>query len=94
VSRAAVASAPVWLQPDRVLLVIAVALLPIGLVAISSASVGYAEATLRHMWHHSLRHLVYLVAGPGGRGVVCYSTAGRVLVPQRLAVAAPQSACC
>jgi cell division protein FtsW len=35
---------------------IAVALLPIGLVAISSASVGYAEAHYGDMWHHTLRH--------------------------------------
>jgi cell division protein FtsW len=54
-------SAPAASLPlDPVLLVLAVALLLIGLVAISSASVGYAEATHGTMWHHSLRHLVYL----------------------------------
>jgi cell division protein FtsW len=67
VSRAAVASAPVWLLPDRLLLVIAVALLAVGLVAISSASVGYAEAHYGDMWHHTLRHAIYLALALGAR---------------------------
>lgn len=46
--------------PDALVLGLSVALLAIGLVAITSASVGYAEATYGNMWYHSLRHLVYL----------------------------------
>lgn len=57
--------------PDLLLLAIAVALLLIGLIAISSASVGYAEATYGNMWHHSLRHLSYLALAVLS-GVVCY----------------------
>ncbi|MDP5072028.1 MAG: putative lipid II flippase FtsW [Congregibacter sp.] len=57
--------------PDLLLLSIAVALLLIGLIAISSASVGYAEATYGNMWHHSLRHLVYLALALVC-GLVCY----------------------
>jgi cell division protein FtsW len=58
--------------PDSALLAIGLALLAIGLVAISSASVGYAEATYGNMWHHSQRHLVYLLLAAVA-GVVCYS---------------------
>ena len=46
---------------DCPLLVLAVALLGIGLVAIASASVDYAEVTYGNMWHHSRRHLLYLL---------------------------------
>ncbi len=56
------ASAPEFrVALDPVLLVLVTALLVIGLIAISSASVGYAEATYGDMWHHSTRHQVYLV---------------------------------
>ncbi|MFK7829185.1 MAG: putative lipid II flippase FtsW [Congregibacter sp.] len=52
---------------DPLLLALAASLLLIGLIAISSAAVGYAEASYGNMWHHSLRHLTYmslaLVAG-------------------------------
>lgn len=46
---------------DGPLLVLALALLGIGLVAIASASVDYAEVTYGNMWHHSRRHLLYLL---------------------------------
>ena len=46
---------------DGPLLVLALALLGIGLVAIGSASVDYAEVTYGNMWHHSRRHLLYLL---------------------------------
>ena len=58
-----VANNPLNLQmatADPWLLCSAITLLLIGLVAISSASVGYAEATYGNMWHHTQRHLVYL----------------------------------
>jgi cell division protein FtsW (lipid II flippase) len=73
---------------DPVLLVLAVALLLIGLIAISSASVGYAEARPRHMWHHSLRH-GSTWCWPWSR-LWSATSAYRVLVPQRLAVAVAQ----
>lgn len=46
---------------DATLVLLIIALMTIGLVAISSASIGYAEATYGDMWHHSLRHLMYMV---------------------------------
>lgn len=55
---------------DPWLLCAALTLLVIGLVAISSASVGYAESTYGNMWHHTQRHLVYLCLAVMA-GVVC-----------------------
>jgi len=54
------AASPTVLAPDAPLLLLTLALLVIGLIAISSASVGYAEDTFGDMWHHSLRHVIYL----------------------------------
>lgn len=52
-------------MPDLALLLLPVALLLIGLVAITSASIEYAEYTSRNLnaWYYSERHLMYLVAG-------------------------------
>ncbi|MEO1080545.1 MAG: putative lipid II flippase FtsW [Pseudomonadota bacterium] len=47
--------------PDGPLLVLSATLLAIGLIVISSASVGYAEATHANMWYHSQHHLAYLL---------------------------------
>ena len=58
-------------MPDAIVLGLSTALLAIGLVAITSASVGYAEAAYGNMWHHSLRHLVYLALA-GFAGVFCF----------------------
>jgi cell division protein FtsW len=64
-------STPRFVGLDGLLVLLALALLSIGLIAISSASVGYAEATYGNMWHHSFRHLLYLVlALTAGAG--CY----------------------
>ncbi|MEE4279346.1 MAG: putative lipid II flippase FtsW [Halieaceae bacterium] len=60
-------------MPDPTLLVLAAALMAIGLVVISSASVGYAEATYGNMWHHSQRHVVYLLLAACA-GVLAYAT--------------------
>lgn len=49
--------------PDTTLALLGLALLLIGLVAISSASIEYAEWHYQNAWYHSQRHLVYLVAG-------------------------------
>lgn len=60
------------LAVDVPLLTPALALLGIGLVAIASASVGYAEAAYGNMWHHSHRHLVHLLLA-SLVAAVCYS---------------------
>jgi len=49
--------------PDMTLVLLALALLLIGLIAISSASIEYAEWHFQNPWYHSERHLVYLLAG-------------------------------
>jgi len=53
-----------WPAPDGLLLVLAAALLCIGLVTITSASIGYAELHYRgDLWYFSRRHAAYLVLG-------------------------------
>ncbi len=49
--------------PDTTLALLGLALLLVGLVAISSASIEYAEWHFQNSWYHSQRHLVYLLAG-------------------------------
>ncbi len=49
--------------PDMTLVLLALALLLVGLVAISSASIEYAEWHFQNPWYHSERHLIYLLAG-------------------------------
>ncbi|MFT4520957.1 MAG: cell division protein FtsW [Halioglobus sp.] len=46
--------------PDTTLILSAMALLLIGLVAISSASIEYADWHYQNAWHHTQRHLIYL----------------------------------
>jgi cell division protein FtsW len=48
---------------DMKLVLPALALLLVGLVAISSASIEYAEWHFQNPWYHSQRHLIYLLAG-------------------------------
>ncbi|TGD74360.1 putative lipid II flippase FtsW [Mangrovimicrobium sediminis] len=48
--------------PDLGLLVPALALVLLGLVAITSASIEYAELNYQNSWFHALRHLVYMAA--------------------------------
>lgn len=52
-------------MPDLALVLLPVALLLIGLVAITSASIEYAEWQSHNLnaWYYSQRHLMYLVAG-------------------------------
>ncbi|WP_240725121.1 putative lipid II flippase FtsW [Mangrovimicrobium sediminis] len=59
-SRAAAPALPV--VPDLGLLVPALALVLLGLVAITSASIEYAELNYQNSWFHALRHLVYMAA--------------------------------
>tara|TARA_R110002072_G_scaffold86030_7_gene194351 strand:+ start:6474 stop:7628 length:1155 start_codon:yes stop_codon:yes gene_type:complete len=49
--------------PDITLALLALALLLVGLVAITSASIEYAEWHFQNAWYHSQRHSVYLLAG-------------------------------
>jgi cell division protein FtsW len=46
---------------DPVLALLACGLMLLGLVAISSASIGYAELHFANRWHHAQRHLLYLL---------------------------------
>ena len=57
VSRAAPAVS--WV-PDTTLALLGLALLLVGLVAISSASIEYADWHYRSAWFHTRRHLMYL----------------------------------
>ncbi|WP_188109571.1 putative lipid II flippase FtsW [Pseudohalioglobus sediminis] len=69
-SRAA-ALPPTALKPDAMLLTLACALILVGLLAISSASIEYAKINYSNTWFHTSRHLIYmLIAGIGA--VVVY----------------------
>lgn len=70
-SRAVSRQALSWPLPDHYLLLLALSLLSVGLVAISSASVSYSEAHYGNMWHHTLRHGVYLLLALAV-AVACY----------------------
>ncbi len=54
---------PAFDAPDTTLVLLALALLLVGLVAITSASIEYAQWHFQNAWYHSQRHLVYLLAG-------------------------------
>lgn len=56
--------------PDAALALTGLALVLVGLVAISSASIEYADWHHDNPWHHTLRHLVYLVLALGGAAAV------------------------
>lgn len=58
--------------PDTTLAALGLALLLVGLVAITSASIEYAEWHFQNAWYHSQRHLFYLLLAIAA-AVVCYS---------------------
>ncbi len=62
----AVASA----APDLALGLLGLALLLVGLVAISSASIEYADWHFQNPWFHTVRHLVYLLLAVGAGALV------------------------
>jgi cell division protein FtsW len=68
---AARAASATTFAPDAALTLLGLALLLVGLIAISSASVEYADWHYQNAWYHSLRHLMYLLAALGV-GVVVY----------------------
>ena len=62
--------------PDVGLFLTALALLLIGVVAISSSSVEYADRYYHNAWYHTQRHLVYVaVAAIAGVIVYCFKPA-------------------
>ena len=56
--------------PDTTLALLGLSLLLVGLVAISSASIEYAEWHFRNPWFHTQRHMVYLLLALGAAVVV------------------------
>ena len=66
-SPAAVRFAPL---PDSALMLLGLALLLVGLVAISSASVEYAQWHYQNAWYHTQRHLIYLLLALAAASIV------------------------
>jgi cell division protein FtsW len=60
--------------PDLTLALLGLALLLVGLVAISSASIEYADWHYGNPWFHTGRHLIYLLLALGA-GVLTYQVA-------------------
>lgn len=65
------ATVPVMAMPDPALLGLSVSLILVGLVAISSASIEYAEINYNSTSFHTLRHLIYMAVA-GVAAVVVY----------------------
>ena len=59
------AASPIFAMPDITLTGLALALLLVGLVAISSASIEYADRHYLNAWYHTQRHLIYLLLAIG-----------------------------
>ncbi|QFU77759.1 putative lipid II flippase FtsW [Halioglobus maricola] len=57
-------------MPDTGLLMLGVALMLVGLVAISSASIEYADINYSSTWFHTVRHLIYMGVALGAAIVV------------------------
>ncbi len=60
--------------PDAILSILGLALLLVGLVAISSASIEYADWHYQNPWFHTGRHLIYLLLALAA-GAVTYRIA-------------------
>ena len=54
---------------DPLLLILGLALISIGLVAIASASIEYSDFHFGNPWHHTERHALYLMAGFAAGGL-------------------------
>ena len=59
---------PVY-RGDPLLLILGLALISIGLVAIASASIEYSDFHFGNPWHHTERHALYLMAGFAAGGL-------------------------
>ncbi len=53
-------AANAFLAPDAVLALLGLALVLVGLIAISSASIEYADFNFSNPWFHTQRHLIYI----------------------------------
>ena len=60
------AAAPVAFALDTPLTLLGLALLLVGLIAISSASIEYADWHYQNPWFHTQRHMIYLGLALGG----------------------------
>tara|TARA_R110001592_G_scaffold363371_1_gene685657 strand:- start:278248 stop:279390 length:1143 start_codon:yes stop_codon:yes gene_type:complete len=60
----------VAIAPDTVLALLGLALLLVGLVVISSASIEYADWHHENSWFHTQRHLVYLLLAVGAGAMI------------------------
>lgn len=60
----------VAIAPDAVLALLGLALLLVGLVVISSASIEYADWHHGNSWFHTQRHLVYLLLAVGAGAMI------------------------
>ncbi|EED36121.1 cell division protein FtsW [Luminiphilus syltensis NOR5-1B] len=56
-------------RPDPLLSGLAITLIAVGLVAISSASIEYGDHYFDNPWHHTIRHSIYLVLAVAAAGV-------------------------
>jgi len=69
---------------DPLLLILGLALISIGLVAIASASIEYSDFHFGNPWHHTERHALYLMAGFAAGGLAyCLPTDDRPLYKVR-----------
>ena len=59
---------PVY-RGDPLLLILGLALISVGLVAIASASIEYSDFHFGNPWHHTERHVLYLMAGLAAGGL-------------------------
>lgn len=64
------ASQPVTVMPDMGIVVLSLALILVGLIAISSASIEYAEINYNNNSFHTVRHLIYMAAAGIGAFVI------------------------
>jgi cell division protein FtsW len=64
------ASQSVMVMPDMGIVVLSLALILVGLIAISSASIEYAEINYNNNSFHTVRHLIYMAAAGIGAFVI------------------------
>lgn len=57
--------------PDPILVGLGLTLIAVGLIAISSASIEYGDFNFGNPWHHTQRHLVYILLALSG-GAIAY----------------------
>ena len=69
-SAASAASTRATPVPDTALMLLGLGLLMVGLIAISSASIEYAQWHYQNAWYHTQRHLIYLVLALTAAAVV------------------------